>query len=108
MLDLFPGEKPVYGPIAPEDAYDLPGTVHGLYKELADNVDRFGMLFRDWRGFAAGTDADDVLRAIDGAFGETEYSRARGRFPDATVAAWAAERSVNGSDVNLGIKERML
>ena len=27
-------------PIAPEDAYDLPGTVHGLYKELADNVDR--------------------------------------------------------------------
>lgn len=33
-------------PIAPEDAYDLPGTVHGLYKELADNVDRFGMLFR--------------------------------------------------------------
>lgn len=63
-------------PIAPEDAYDLPGTVHGLYKELADNVDRFGMLFRDWRGFAAGTDADDVLRAIDGAFGETEYSRA--------------------------------
>ena len=34
------------------------------------------MLFRDWRGFAAGTDADDVLRAIDGAFGETEYSRA--------------------------------
>lgn len=63
-------------PIAPEDAYDLPGTVHGLYKELADNVDRFGMLFRDWRGFAAGTDAGDVLRAIDGAFGETEYSRA--------------------------------
>lgn len=63
-------------PIAPEDTYDLPGTVHGLYKELADNVDRFGMLFRDWRGFAAGTDADDVLRAIDGAFGETEYSRA--------------------------------
>ena len=63
-------------PIAPEDAYDLPGTVHGLYKELADNVDRSGMLFRDWRGFAAGTDADDVLRAIEAAFGETEYSRA--------------------------------
>ena len=37
-----------------------------------------------------------------------DFSRARGRFPDATVAAWAAERSVNGSDVNLGIKERML
>lgn len=63
-------------PIAPEDAYDLPGTVHGLYKELADNIDRSGMLFRDWRGFAAGTDADDVLRAIEAAFGETEYSRA--------------------------------
>lgn len=63
-------------PIAPEDAYDLPKTVHGLYKELADNVDRSGMLFRDWRGFAAGTDADDVLRAIEAAFGETEYSRA--------------------------------
>ena len=63
-------------PIAPEDAYDLPGTVLGLYKELADNVDRSGMLFRDWRGFAAGTDADDVLRAIEAAFGETEYSRA--------------------------------
>lgn len=44
-------------------------------------------------------------------WGETvapDFSRARGRFPDATVAAWAAERSVNGSDVNLGIKERML
>lgn len=25
-------------PIAPEDAYDLPGTVHGLYKELVDNT----------------------------------------------------------------------
>ena len=47
-------------PIAPEDAYDLPGTVHGLYKELVDNVDQSGVLFRDWRGFAAGTDADDV------------------------------------------------
>ena len=63
-------------PIAPEDAYDLPGTVHGLYKELVDNVDQSGVLFRDWRGFAAGTDADDVLRAIEAAFGETEYSRA--------------------------------
>ena len=37
-----------------------------------------------------------------------DFSRARGRFPDATVAGWAAARSVNGSDVNLGIKERML
>lgn len=28
-------------PIAPEDAYDLPGTVHGLYKELVDcQIDR--------------------------------------------------------------------
>lgn len=63
-------------PIVPEDIYDLPGTVHGLYSELIDNVDRSGALARDWRGFSAGTDADDVLREIDGAFGETEYSRA--------------------------------
>lgn len=63
-------------PIAPEDIYDLPGTVHGLYSELVDNVGRSGTLARDWRGFSAGTDADDVLREIDGAFGETEYSRA--------------------------------
>lgn len=54
-------------PIAPEDAYDLPGTVHGLYKELADNVDRSGMLFRDWRGFAAGTDADAARHLHPGA-----------------------------------------
>lgn len=63
-------------PIAPEDACDLPKTVHGLYRELVDNVDRSAILFRDWRGFAAGTDADDVLRAIETAFGETERSRA--------------------------------
>lgn len=63
-------------PIAPEDIYDLPGTVHGLYSELVDNVGRSGTLARDWRGFSAGTDADNVLREIDGAFGETEYSRA--------------------------------
>ena len=63
-------------PIAPEDIYDLPGTLHGLYSELVDNVGRSGTLARDWRGFSAGTDADDVLREIDGAFGETEYSRA--------------------------------
>lgn len=187
-------------PIAPEDIYDLPGTVHGLYSELVDNVGRSGTLARDWRGFSAGTDADDVLREIDGAFGETEYSRAgtvlgaycdpigvgwnygpiyyfphesveqivgqlcedgddfpilfdgenvieafdgspvhmsapvevdgervwtcgydfcwgetvapdfsraRGHFPDATVAAWAAARSVNESDGYLGIKERL-
>ena len=63
-------------PIVPKDIYDLPETVRELYKELLNNVDRSGMLLRDWRGFPAGTDADDVLRAIDGAFGETEYSRA--------------------------------
>lgn len=43
-------------------------------------------------------------------WGETvapDFSRARGHFPDATVAAWAAARSVNESDGNLGIKERM-
>lgn len=56
-------------PIAPEDIYDLPGTVHGLYSELVDNVGRSDTLARDWRGFSAGTDADDVLR---------ESSRARG------------------------------
>lgn len=63
-------------PIAPEDIYDLPRTVHGLYKELTVNVDRSGGLVRDWRGFSADADADDVLRAIEAAFGETEYSRA--------------------------------
>ena len=63
-------------PIAPEDVYDLPRTVHGLYSELVDNVGRSGTLLRDWRGFSAGADADDVLREIEGAFGETEDSRA--------------------------------
>ena len=63
-------------PIVPEDVYDLPRTVHGLYSELVDNVGRSGTLLRDWRGFSAGTDADDVLREIEGAFGETEDSRA--------------------------------
>lgn len=33
-------------PIAPEDIYDLPGTVHGLYSELVDNVGRSGTLAR--------------------------------------------------------------
>ena len=76
--DIRDGEAFMLGgrPIAPEDIYDLPGTVHGLYSELVDNVGRSGTLARDWRGFSAGTDADDVLREIDGAFGETEYSRA--------------------------------
>lgn len=63
-------------PIVPEGVYDLPRTVHGLYSELVDNVGRSGTLLRDWRGFPAGADADDVLRAIEAAFGETEYSRA--------------------------------
>lgn len=63
-------------PIVPLDVYDLPRTVHGLYSELVDNVGRSGTLLRDWRGFSAGTDADDVLREIEGAFGETEDSRA--------------------------------
>lgn len=63
-------------PIVPEDVYDLPRTVHGLYSELVDNVGRSGTLLRDWRGFSADTDADDVLREIEGAFGETEDSRA--------------------------------
>lgn len=62
-------------PIVPEDVYDLPRTVHGLYSELVDNVGRSGTLLRDWRGFSAGADADDVLREIEGAFGETEDSR---------------------------------
>lgn len=46
----------------------------------------------------------------DFCWGETvapDFSRARGHFPDATVAAWAAARSVNESEGNLGIKERM-
>lgn len=49
--------------------------MHGLYSELVDNVGRSGTLLRDWRGFSAGADADDVLREIEGAFGETEDSR---------------------------------
>lgn len=84
-------------PIAPEDAYDLPGTVRGLYKELADNVDRSGMLFRDWRGFAAGTDADDMA-LNDWIASETT----------ATGAAWARcfnpycgpdEKTLNTSEI---------
>lgn len=63
-------------PIVPEDVDDLPRTVHGLYSELVDNVGRSGTLLRDWRGFSAGADADDVLREIEGAFGDTEDSRA--------------------------------
>lgn len=36
-----------------------------------------------------------------------DFSRARGHFPDATAAAWAAARNVNQSDGDLGLKERM-
>lgn len=45
---------------------------------------------------------NEVWKEIDYAI-----SRARGHFPDATVAAWAAARSVNESDGYLGIKDRM-
>ena len=65
------------GSIAPEDAYDLPGTVHGLYKELADNVDRSGMLFQTGAALLPAPMRTIMLRAIEAAFGETEYSRAR-------------------------------
>ena len=76
--DIRDGEAFVLAgrPIVPEDISDLPRTVHGLYSELIDNVGRSGALARDWRGFSAGTDADDVLREVEGAFGETEDSRA--------------------------------
>lgn len=169
-------------PIAPEDAYDLPGTVHGLYKELADSADclfachvdidgiyaertgdpdglraycdpmgvgwNYGpiyyfpresieqivaQLIDDGDDFPVLFDGENVIEAFDGSpvhmsapvevdgervwtcgydfcWGETvapDFSRARGHFPDATVAAWAAARSVNESDGYLGIKERM-
>ena len=109
-----------YGPI-----YYFPReSIEQIVAQLIDDGDDFPILF----------DGERVIEAFDGApvhmsvpvevdgekvwtcgydfcWGETvapDFSRARGRFPDATVAAWAAERSVNGSDVNLGIKERML
>lgn len=40
-------------------------------------------------------------------FEDIYIARARGHFPDATVAAWAAARNVNQSDGDLGLKERM-
>lgn len=99
-------------------------SIEQIVAQLIDDGDDFPVLF----------DGERVIEAFDGSpvhmsvpvevdgekvwtcgydfcWGETvapDFSRARGRFPDATVAAWAAERSVNGSDVNLGIKERML
>lgn len=109
-----------YGPI-----YYFPReSIEQIVAQLIDDGDDFPVLF----------DGERVIEAFDGSpvhmsvpvevdgekvwtcgydfcWGETvapDFSRARGRFPDATVAAWAAERSVNGSDVNLGIKERML
>lgn len=109
-----------YGPI-----YYFPReSVEQIIGQLCEDGDDFPILF----------DGENVIEAFDGSpvhmsvpvevdgervwtcgydfcWGETvapDFSRARGRFPDATVAAWAAERSVNGSDVNLGIKERML
>lgn len=109
-----------YGPI-----YYFPReSIEQIVAQLIDDGDDFPVLF----------DGERVIEAFDGSpvhmsvpvevggekvwtcgydfcWCETvapDFSRARGRFPDATVAAWAAERSVNGSDVNLGIKERML
>lgn len=109
-----------YGPI-----YYFPReSIEQIVAQLIDDGDDFPVLF----------DGERVIEAFDGTpvhmsvpvevggekvwtcgydfcWCETvapDFSRARGRFPDATVAAWAAERSVNGSDVNLGIKERML
>lgn len=103
---------------------DFPSGEHNIVAQLIDDGDDFPVLF----------DGERVIEAFDGTpvhmsvpvevggekvwtcgydfcWCETvapDFSRARGRFPDATVAAWAAERSVNRSDVNLGIKERML
>lgn len=105
-------------------SYIARGAIEQIVAQLIDDGDDFPVLF----------DGERVIEAFDGSpvhmsvpvevdgekvwtcgydfcWGETvapDFSRARGRFPDATVAAWAAERSVNGSDVNLGIKERML
>ena len=109
-----------YGPI-----YYFPReSIEQIVAQLIDDGDDFPILF----------DGENVIEAFDGSpvhmsvpvevggekvwtcgydfcWCETvapDFSRARGHFPDATVAAWAAARSVNGSDGNLGIKERML
>lgn len=108
-----------YGPI-----YYFPReSVEQIVGQLCEDGDDFPILF----------DGENVIEAFDGSpvhmsvpvevdgervwtcgydfcWGETvapDFSRARGHFPDATVAAWAAARSVNESDGNLGIKERM-
>lgn len=108
-----------YGPI-----YYFPHeSVEQIVGQLCEDGDDFPILF----------DGENVIEAFDGSpvhmsvpvevdgervwtcgydfcWGETvapDFSRARGHFPDATVAAWAAARSVNESDGNLGIKERM-
>lgn len=109
-----------YGPI-----YYFPReSIEQIVAQLIDDGDDFPVLF----------DGERVIEAFDGTpvhmsvpvevggekvwtcgydfcWCETvapDFSRARERFPDATVAAWAAARSVNESDGNLGIKERML
>lgn len=128
LLEYFSGRSFKYTPgvsrgLDPRE--DFPReSIEQIVAQLIDDGDDFPVLF----------DGERVIEAFDGSpvhmsvpvevdgekvwtcgydfcWGETvapDFSRARGRFPDATVAAWAAERSVNGSDVNLGIKERML
>lgn len=64
-----------------------------------------------------GRNETDIFRYTDVEYTPDGYSDvyrwddflgiAGGHFPDATVAAWAAARSVNESGGNLGIKERM-
>lgn len=98
-------------------------SVEQIVGQLCEDGDDFPILF----------DGENVIEAFDGSpvhmsvpvevdgervwtcgydfcWGETvapDFSRARRHFPDATVAAWAAARSVNESGGNLGIKERM-
>lgn len=108
-----------YGPI-----YYFPrGSIEQIVGQLCDEGDDFPVLF----------DGECVIEAFDGSpvhmsvpvevdgekvwtcgydfcWCETvapDFSRARGHFPDATVAAWAAARSANQSGGNLGLKERL-
>lgn len=70
----------------------------------SNNVEELGWDYTEMELDPTGTCGYDFC------WGETvapDFSRARGHFPDATVAAWAAARSVNESDGYLGIKERM-
>ena len=111
------------------------GWNHGpIYYFPRESVEQIvGQLCADGDDFPILFDGEDVIEAFDGSpvhmsvpvevnggrvwtcgydfcWGETvapDFSRARGRFPDATVAAWAAARSVNEPEGNLGIKERM-